>query len=122
MNCRGGRSADPPTLRKGIPDGPHSGPIPLKVAACVRKHLPRKDLSHQWRDILAFFASGTARMPRVNNRYNDTTHSPAITCATFIRCASYGASHEGWDTVAYQAETLKVEFPKGSRELRVQVI
>jgi hypothetical protein len=26
------------------------------------------------------------------------------------------------DTVAYQAETLKVEFPKGSRELRVQVI
>src|SRR5512135_1569008 len=69
--------------------------IPLKVAACVRKHLPRKDLSHQWRDILAFFASGTARMPRVNNRYNDTTRSPAITCATFIRCASYGASHEG---------------------------
>jgi hypothetical protein len=26
------------------------------------------------------------------------------------------------DTVAYQAETLKFEFPKGSRELRVQVI
>jgi hypothetical protein len=71
-------------------------PIPLKVATCVRKYLLGNDLSHQWRDILAFFASGMARMPRLNNRYNDRSHSPPSTCVTFIHCASYGASHEGW--------------------------
>jgi pimeloyl-ACP methyl ester carboxylesterase len=70
--------------------------IPLKVVTCVRKYLLGNDLSHQWHDILVFFASGMARMPRLNNRYNDRSHSPPSTCVTFIHCASYGASHEGW--------------------------
>src|SRR5512147_1804474 len=69
-------------------------PIPLEVATCVRKYFLGNDLSHQWRDILAFFASGMARMPRLTNRYNDRSHSPPSACVTFIHCASYGASHE----------------------------
>src|SRR5512147_1507851 len=71
-------------------------PIPLEVATCVRKYFLGNDLSHQWRDILAFFASGMARMPRLTNRYNDRSHSPPSACVTFIHCASYGASHEVW--------------------------
>src|SRR5512147_1317816 len=88
-----------------------SASIPLEVATCVRKYFLGNDLSHQWRDILAFFASGMARMPRLTNRYNDRSHSPPSACVTFIHCASYGASHEVW------VAKLPAEVPRGKQDL-----
>jgi len=70
--------------------------IPLEVATCVRKYLLSKNLSHQWCNILAFFASRMASMPRLNNLSNGISHLAPITCVESIHCASYGASHEGW--------------------------
>ncbi len=40
-------------------------------------------------------------MRQLNIVYNDTSNSSPSTCITFIHCASYGASHEGWERQAY---------------------
>lgn len=41
--------------------------IPLKVAACIRKHRHCNDLSHQWRYILEKNPSERARLSQLSN-------------------------------------------------------